>query len=88
MLWVLLKAGSWVFPVCSAYSVFQLFSTRHAKSDLRAEETHRYLDFNYVFYASIIKMSVSDARVLELNYQKIKKQTPKVFAKKLPSLKK
>jgi len=44
--------------------------TRNAKSDLHAEEKHRYLNFNYVFYASIIKMSISDAHALELNCQK------------------
>lgn len=63
-------------------------STQEMQSQISAEEKHRYLDFNYVFYASVIKMSVSDAHVLELNYQKIKNQTLKVFAEKLPSLKK
>lgn len=54
----------------SAYSTFELFLTCNAKSDLRAEEKHRYLHFNYVFYASVIQMSVTDANALELNYKK------------------
>lgn len=70
MLWNLLKADSSVFPMCSAYSAFQLFLTHNAKSHLHAEEKHRYLNFNCVFYASIIKMSVHDVHALELNYQK------------------
>lgn len=70
----------------SAYSTFELFLTCNAKSDLHAEEKHRYLNFNYVFYVSVIQMSVTDANALELNYKK--KNNSKVFAEKLPSLKK
>lgn len=70
MLWNQLKAETCIFPTCSVYSTFQLFLTSNAKSDLCAEEKHRYLNFNYVFYASVIKMSVSDANALERNYQK------------------
>lgn len=72
--------------IWSAYSTFELFLTCNAKSDLRAEEKHRYLHFNYVFYASVIQMSVTDANALELNYKKTKYS--KVFAEKLPCLKK
>lgn len=69
----------------SAYSTFELFLTCNAKSDLRAEEKHRYLHFNYVFYASVIQMSVTDANALELNYKK--KNTQRYLQKSFPAWK-
>lgn len=80
ILWNLLKADSYGFLMCSAYSAFQLFLTlMWNQFSILRNNAHTWILIMY----SVIKMSVSDARALELSYQK---WYSGVFAEKFPSL--
>lgn len=74
-----LQADSCVF-MCSAVHLSLMCNAEH----ISAVEKLGYLNCNDIFYASVIKMSVTDANVLKRNQQKL---YSKVFAAKFSRLK-